>query len=341
MSLSLSSLFVGNPAWNRPTHGTAGRCVILPGSACCVCVPSTATRAVIEMWGQGGGGAGACCCQWGSSGGQGGSYAYKVWDATCAPCTFAGFSFCGCVCACDCMAPNCCGHLGQFSRLTMCNALSWVGCVNGGAGGCGCCNAASWPCFGCTNGCNTGFDICCIRAVASITPEFYHIPCCMSNAQNGTCNGGSVNCCASSSCYCATNLCSATSAGQQHIFNEINPCFPTGVAASRATFNEIFQSVSCVCFDVYRLGACGWSKSGACDNGITSCGIWNFCWIGVGGAAYAGGNQEHRNFSVGNYAYCGYAGNFPGGGGKSAGACGGGFCNGSIGGGGLILISWT
>lgn len=337
---TLTNLFLGNPAWNRPTHG-ANRCVILPGSCCCVCVPSTATRVVVEMWGQGGGGSGGRCCTWGGSGGQGGSYASKVWTGATAPAsTGTCMSFCGCVCACDCKTPIGDGHPGQFSRLTNCNTSggagvgSWIGCVNGGAGGFQCCTATSWICCGCQF--NPGYDIQCIGPKPATTPQAYQIAC-MSTAQNSACDGGSTQCCAGSSCYCAIGLCSATCTGFQHRFNET--CIvPATSSTALFAFDQIFQPVACNCFDNYRLGACGWSKAGLPY--LTACTIWNWCDIGVGGAAYAGGCQEKRNFSLGNHAYCGFAGNFPAGGGKSSGACGGGCCCGSIGGGGLILISW-
>lgn len=340
---SLTDLFLGNPKWGRPTHG-ANRFAVLAGTSGCFCAPPTATRVVVEMWGQGGGGPGACCCQWDRMGGQGGSYAYKVWDGALSPSsTGQGMSFCGCVCACDCMSCSEAGHPGQFSRLRNCNTLggtgigSWLGCVTGGAGGCALCTATTWMCFGCCTNCNAGYDICCITRPRAAIPDFYSIAACMSEAQSSGCRGGSQQCCAGASCYCAGNLCSFTCTGQQHIFNDIVPVGAGGTDAF--TFDQIFAPVSCACFDTYRLGACGWSKNQV--QGLTGCTTWNYCWIGVGGAAYAGGRQENRSFSNGNYAYCGYGGNFPGGGAKGAGACGGGCCSGGIGGGGLILISWS
>ena len=342
---TLRDLFIGNPSWNRPTPG-ANRCVILAGSACCICVPDTATRVVVEMWGQGGGGAPGRCCSWSCTGGQGGSYASKVWEGSSAPVTTGQpMRFCGCVCACDCMTfCSMCGHNGQFSRLTNCNTLggagigSWVGCVAGGCGGQCRQDATSYVCSGCGVNYNTGYDTDCISA-ASPLPEYYSISNCMSTAQNGSCNGGSMSCCAGSACYCATQYCSSTCAGFAHRSNEV--CVDTSLSAGSSlykTIDQIFEARTCTCFDVYKLGACGWSKGTPL---IGYNGTWNFCDWGVGGAAYAGGRQQKNNFSMGNFSYCGWAGNLPGGGGKSSAACGGGCCCGTIGGPGLILVSWN
>lgn len=337
---NLSDLFIGDPKWRRPTPG-ANRCVVLAGTSCCICVPNTATRVVVEMWGQGGNGGGGRCCTWGATGGQGGSYASKVWEGTSAPATTGQcMLFCGCVCACDCKVSIGNGSAGQFSRLTNCNASGgagiggWIGCVNGGAGGCQCCaGAASWPCCACKY--NPGYDIQCVSATTTVLPDYYQIAC-MSTAQSTACDGGSQLCCAGASCYCATNYCSFTCTGHPHCRNEV--CTVAAGGGEAFTFDQIFVKVSCACFDNYRLGACGWSKAG--NPTLGGCTIWNYCDIGVGGAAYAGGCQQKNNFSMGNYAYCGFAGNFPGGGGKTSAACGGGCCCGSIGGAGLILVSW-
>lgn len=340
---TLEQLFIGNPVWNRPTHGSTGRCVVLGGSSCCICVPSTATRVVVEMWGQGGGGSAARCCSWGCTGGQGGSYAYKVWEGSSAPAsTGQCMLFCGCVCACDCKSlcsQN--GHPGQFARLCNCNSSvaapigSWVGCVNGGAGGQRGQLSNSWVCFNCGCDFNRGYNICCIKSPGAAVPEYYSI-CCLSTAQNSACDGGSMSCCAGSACYCATGLCSATCTGTKHIYTT-STGVRTSSASSQLTFDEIFVPVNCTCFDSYRRGACGWTCASA-SLGYNS--TWNYCDVGVGGASYAGGMQENRSFNNGNFAYCGYAGNLPGGGGRSSGACGGPCCCGSIGGQGLILVSW-
>lgn len=338
---TLSDLFIGNPKWNRPEPG-ANRCVILAARSCCIAVPQTATRVVIEMWGQGGGGVPGRCCSWSCTGGQGGSYAAKVWEGSIAPInTGQCMMFCGCVCACDCMTfCSMQGHPGQFSRITNCNISGgtgiggWIGCASGGIGGQRRQIAESYVCSGCNENYNRGYDIQCVGVGASEIPDAYAITC-MSTAQNSACTGGSQLCCALASCYCAIPYCSFTNAGHPHCRNE------TCIIAAASTsgfleFDQIFSKVNCTCFDNYRLGACGWSKGTSLGYNNT----WNHCDWGVGGAAYAGGCQQKRNFSMGNFAYCGFPGNFPGGGGKSSASCGGPCCCGSIGGAGVILVSW-
>lgn len=351
---SLKNLFFGNPVWQRPTH-EANRLAITAGQAKCQCIPSTSTRVVVEMWGQGGGGSPGRCTSWGCVGGQGGAYAYKVWSGSISPASVGtNFTFCGCVCACDCR--TCCsmlGHCGRFARLCNCNSTggtgvgSWLGCACGGTGGQqGFCANVSWVCHPCGCGWNQCYDTGCISFCKGGSEMYYQITN-MSTAQNSTCLGGSCSCCVGASCYCAENLCSATCTttnGFKHTTDSLLVGTPT-VCAAR-DLDDIFPIISCTCFDMYRQGACGWTKTRpylftqANDN-ARFCGTWNYCDIGVGGASYGGGAQQKLNGSMGNYAYCGHAGNFPGGGGKSSGACGGPCCLGSIGGGGLILISWS
>jgi len=134
--MNLSKVFVGMPRWNRPTH-EVNRVAILAGDAKCICVPSTATRVVVEMWGQGGGGSPSACCTTGIYGGQGGSYSSKVFAGLCSPATMGTcILFCGCVCTCDCMAVGVlatavCGHCGQYSWLKNCNQTGIISNFSG------------------------------------------------------------------------------------------------------------------------------------------------------------------------------------------------------------------
>lgn len=333
---TLSEYFQPTASWNRPVH-EANRQAIPPGAACCFLVPNTANRVVIEMWGQGGGGGGGCCCMWGIVGGQGGTYSSKVFSGTQSPAsTGQCMSFCGCACACDCMSPGI-GQPGQFSKLTNCTTSApadiggWVGCSAGGASGCMLClSAQSWVCSNFGINCNPQNDTSCISQ--SIGADKYLNITTMSTAQNSTCNGGSVVCCAGSSCYCASQLCSSTCVGAQHTTAPLQSVVPQTALG----LDGVFAKQVCSCFDQVRTGACGWTKGTILGYNST----WNHCDHGVGGAAWGGGAQQKNNFSMGNFSYCGWAGNFPGGGGKSSAVCGGGCCLGSIGGGGLILISW-
>lgn len=344
---TLSDFFLGSPSWNRPTH-EANRLAIVGGTSSSVTVPNTSTRVVIEMWGQGGGGSPGVCCNNGCTGGQGGTYGSKVFELTQSPLSRGQpMLFCGCACACDCRAVGSsngsgfaeCGHPGQFTRLTNCTTTgsapvaSWIGCATGGAAGQAfTTNNLSWTCAasGCV-GFNTNSDTGCISLSGS-RPTTLAITN-MSTAQNSACTGGSSACCAGSACYTAATLTSNTCVGTQHSVVDI--AVPTPPISG---IDGVFTPVNCACFDNYRLGACGWSKvSPLLGYNVT----WNHCDIGVGGASWGGGAQQKQNGSIGNLAACGFAGNFPGGGGKSSGACGGGCCVGSIGGAGLILISWA
>jgi hypothetical protein len=316
-TLNLSTLFGTSTSsaatnsgglWNRPTHETTCQMPIYPGGSCCFAVPANATRIVIEMWGQGGGGSGSCCCQWGATGGQGGAYAYKVFTNL----TGTAQSFCGCACTCDCNSYDASGHPGQFSRLTQCTGAGWVGCVGGGAGGYSYCTATCWWSSG---SCQPQFDTRCISSGASAGSY----PASEAQSQYGA------------SCLCeGTYIC----VGATGPTNPINYTTSVVAVATNSALDTVFVPVSCACWDVYRRGACGFTfASGLGDGG--SCNQY----LGVGGASYAGGAQQTRACTTGP-AYCGFNGNFPGGGGRSSGVFGGGCCWGSYGGGGLILMSY-
>lgn len=332
--INISTLF-GDPeklsgTWARPVHETANRCHVLPGGSCCICVPQTASRVVVEMWGQGGGGGGSCCCMWPSSGGQGGSYAYKVWSGGISPQALGThFSFCACVCTCDCRSYDAYGSPGQFSRLCMCNSSNWIGCVNGGAGGCTqCIGAGFWPTCNCQ--CNAQYDLCLLanpgQTVTVQTGYFGTNSHCAETGASCLC-GGSFICVPNTSCV-PIGFC-------------VNTSDPTLSASTVTTsLDTIFAPVVCSCWDFYRLGACGFSRSG-CLNANANGTNQESYRIGIGGAAYAGGKQQHITFNNNNNTWCGFSGNFPGGGGRGSAACSGGCCYGSHGGGGLILISWV
>lgn len=326
-------------AWNRPLHETQCQWVVYPGGQCSFCVPSNATRVVIEMWGQGGGGAGACCCTWGSTGGQAGSYAYKVWSNAAGNSPAARGSYmclCGCVCACDCQSYDTNGSYGQFSRVYDCTGY-WYGCVCGGQPGNAYCTATCWWSNGAGYNCNVRWDACCAMLPASSgsTSGCYAFP---ASESNGNIVGPSCICGGSYICVGASginNPIGFTTAG--------GVCPSTaapssGFTANTAQIDCVWQYCGCSCFDFLRVGACGFtnltnasfgSAAGSCD-----------AKIGVGGAAYAGGAQQQRSSNPSTFYYCGFPGNFPGGGGRSAGAFGGGCCAGGYGGGGLILVSY-
>lgn len=309
---------------------------IFPGGACCLLVPNTATRVVVEMWGQGGGGGNSCCCTWGQSGGKGGNYAYKVWSTanSNAPSTRgACMSFCGCVCACDCQSDGNSGSPGQFSNLYDCTGY-WYGCVQGGTGGVSCCTATCWWACGSSYNCNTQYDACNLFGGSSASAgSCYALP---SSESQGNNMGPSCVCGGTGICLGSTlplYPIGFTTAG-----GAVAPAVTaTAVGPTQAQLDAIFVPYSCSCFDFARCGACGFTNTTYTGNGVPgSCDAR----IGVGGAAYAGGAQQQRSGSPTTFYYCGLNGNFPGGGGRGGGAFGGGCCYGGAGGGGLILISY-
>jgi len=358
--MNLSKVLVGMPRWNRPTH-EANRDAILAGNVKCICIPNTATRVVVEMWGQGGGGASASCCTWGIYGGQGGSYSNKVFTGVNSP---AGMGtcilFCGCVCTCDCAnvgvldATARCGHCGHFSWLRNCNTVGtmacWYGCTTGGVGGVPLCTAGPWVDMCCSNMSfcyNVSSNYCTLKfnseyntLCLDINKKSLFALTNMSTSNSSSYLGGSQSCCAGASCFCAATLTSA---------NCINPnTFNTNeltlqIHQNNNSLNNIFKCICCNCFDIYRLGACGFTDLNDMTP-LAKAGVWTcnrFSMFGVGGASYAGGAQQHYSLNDGGYIYQGASGNFPGGGGRSSGTNGGAACQGSIGGAGLIIISWN
>jgi len=297
--------------WCRPAHKPTG-CVAIWGSGgnCCVCVPTTATCFIIEMWGQGGGGAGGCCCGDSTYGGQGGSYGWVA-------CTTSATNhiLCACTCTCLCSTCNICsGPGGQFSKV--CNQTTGgIYCVAGGGGGlwqCGsvcCCNNTGKSCNNtwCFYVTQNSLALACTVAAGSGTPL-------------------------TSACL---NFCNATTAQTAVTPAYSQTASTAGVSAAAAATGPLvatpFCVTSCTCFNYYVQGLCGWSDT-ACGTGSSitpyNClnnqnGVPNaHCGggTGVGGAAYAGGDQQWWNRNNFNCNQCyGRPGNFPGGGGVGSG----------------------
>jgi len=355
--MKLSNVFVGMPRWNRPTHEIY-RDAILAGTSKCICVPSGATRVVVEMWGQGGGGAPAACCTTGIYGGQGGSYSNKVFTGAISPSGMGTcMLFCGCVCACDCMTlavagVAVCGHCGQFAWLRNCNTVGamagWYGATTGGLGGVPLCEdgwahnrcCATLYCqpstrFGSLPS-NSEYNVLCL----DIDKKTKYGICNMSWSMACTALGGSQLCCACASCFCAATLTSANFDQIPFSTNEL----VAPIHQNSNSLNTIFRCICCACFDTYRLGACGFTDfndiSPLQKAGIYACDKYSL--VGAGGASYAGGFLQFARMETAFAKYQGYAGFFPGGGGKSSSACiTTDLVCGSIGGAGLIIISWN
>jgi len=309
--------------WCRPGHRTT--CVaITGGNSCCVCIPSSATCFVIEMWGQGGGGAGSCCCMDACWGGQAGDYAWLRCTTTA-----TNHILCACVCNCTCCSPNAgvfTGSPGQLTRVCNCTTTILHQIPGQACGGSTCCfgpNPMGSP--GCAN----------------LEYNTYHsniaILCCWYGlAVNGWCTAGNPQ-------ESPSNVC-------KDWFGPVNMPFRQ-VQGTSATGNTC---ACCTAFNFYVRGGCGWTSPSTwvafCGPGNASCGFNQparaYCGngFGRGGSAYAGGAGQCCDCS-GQAApqFGGVNGNTPGGGGSSASGtgCSGSCCLGSCGGQGLILISWS
>lgn len=312
--------------WCRPQHKPTC-CIMIAGSGgCCMGVPTSATCYVIEIWSQGGGGAGGCCCGLGSYGGQGGGYSYVT-------CTTSGQAhcLCGCVCACGSgfcgcsICSICSGNTGQFAYVCDCTlSIKW--CISGGQPGYWCCNPSSTWCW--RNGSNnqTGTNLSNTYQVC----RFCQSVATATSTATVTSSGTFLQLCGSDAGVAPSiqaNLwqgCASSSA----------PATPGGGSSSNwVDWNSTFPKTTCSCFTPGFIwtGACGWSDPSytstpsACLNNVPS-GVPNsyFCGFGsgVGGAAYAGGDQAYLmcNLSCGNNgSTCGNQnGNWPGGGGMSS-----------------------
>ena len=301
------------------------------GNSCCVCVPTSATCFVIEMWGQGGAGASGCCCGVGSYGGQGGSYGW----VTCTT-SATNHILCACACTCNCAYGLCQGTSGQFSKVTQCNSPSNVWCVSGGSGGYWCCNPSSPWCWEGSSNVSAGSN-------KYNTWLFFRCNSAALAGQSSTASSGTaLQTCCSSAGSITPNAATFSGCASQPF---------TGGSANLHTSTLLWPCLClCACFNspYVWVGGCGWSDPASTSSPFGSynnvgSGVVNgfFCGggSGVGGASYAGGDQAwHQGFFGCGGCYP-QNGNSPGGGGMSphtqtAVSCGG------CGGYGLILISW-
>ena len=306
-------------AWCRPRHRATCCIFVYGGSSCCMCVPTSATCYVIEMWAQGGGGGGGCCCGVGSYGGQGGSYGWVT-------CTTSGTNHILCACACVCGPCSACqictGNPGQFTRVINCNGLGGNGggcwCVCGGAQGLWCCFPSYPACWvGSTqnpSGANL-YKYNTFRLFTQCSACLAAAPASVSSSTAGSflqtcCTNGAVPAVGTTT-FTGCDACAAPGAGGASGGSVLDAYVPGNLCSCSAFSSPYVWS-----------GACGWSDGGReagpshclnSNNGIVNaqCGGG----YGVGGAAYAGGDQAWQkcSFECGScWVQCG---NFPGGGG--------------------------
>ena len=316
---SIKDFFSGSTTlvMERPTHGTSGQCCNWNcNTICCFCLPTSATSWTMEMWGQGGGGAGSCCCMWGCRGGNGADYGYHRHDTGTWSCGSAQ-AMCNCVCMCNCCTPGASGHPGQFSRVTNCTDGACM-CVGGGQAGCNCCQYGGTPsylndicpqfdfCAGGSGSGNTSSGGVSVSGWANLSQQCWN-PCQQGNPFTGWGQGTS-----------------GSGAGG------IDDFFPASSGCSQGWHKcATYQGSS---LNDSRCGSFGFSRlNGQCNVA---------CVRGGGGASYAGGFINECCGNVGNWAYTGWTGDSPGGGGTGAGSCGGPCCCGGWGGMGAILMSW-
>ena len=313
----------GEIAMPRLTHGTTGQAYSWSCyTDCCYCIPTSATQWAQELWGQGGGGASGCCCEWGCRGGGGANYGSTYVDNwTCGNAQ----TLCYCACSCYCISPSSDGHNGQFSRITNCTDTSLTNssrvCVGGGAGGCACCNYGGTPSY--LNSINESSDLTKITGGGGGGTAGSSVTGFQGDSNtNGNAQGefGSPY----------TGFTGGASAAAGGGADQLSGPFPQENTSCTTGF--VTDSSSGNCTHLSRRGACGYSRLGG------TCNVQ--CPRGAGGATYAGGFQNECCFSPGSWAYCGCNGMVPGGGGVTAGVCGGGCCRGACGAQGVILISY-
>lgn len=349
--------------WCRPSHKPTCCIGLYGGQTCCLCIPSTATCFIIEMWSQGGGGGGGCCCGVGSYGGQGGTYGWVA-------CTIAGTvqTLCACVCNCSCSTCTICsGTAGQFSRVVNCAGAGQTWCVCGAAAGIWCCNpSAPWCWGGATqNPTPTGiyntwyFWQNCSSQLAQVYNPSFSVGSVSLNCYTEVCTPGCclVLCCTSATSITPTAITFTGCAGGTP--TTVGTLSSTsGIAQTGAPVNVPIPSVlnnlwgclcTCSCFSspYVWMGACGWSDPAAASTpygclNATASSIPNAACgggAGVGGAAYAGGDQAWLKCSFACQSCSVQCGNFPGGGGMSTWS-GTAWSSPGCGAPGLILISY-
>jgi len=331
--------------WCRPAHKPT-QCVLITGdNVCCFCVPTTATCFVIEMWGQGGGGGGGCCCGVGSYGGQGGSYGFVA-------CTISGQNWilCACVCNCSCTTCTICtGTNGQFARVCQCNGGvngTWW-CICGGCEGYWCCNpSAPW----CWDGGSQNPGAWPTGQKYNMWLHWKDRSACLAGRCSGTTTVGPA---------AGLPMCTNSGvAGQAPVAATYTGCtttMPTSPNAGSSGGNIldiVFPKKTCACFQPLGYiwqGACGFSDPGlgnmpaSCLNtGYFNSSIPNSACgggMGVGGSAYAGGEQAWKKCGFDCGGCWPQNGNFPGGGGMSTHSCSA-WSHPGCGAMGLILMSY-
>jgi len=322
----------------RPTHGTTCQMYTFGCCACCcIHIPtasSTSQTWTYEMWGQGGGGASGCCCYYSPYGGDGGEYGAARQRRSTG--TALGIGFCACSCWC-CYYNGMNGHPGQFSRLCEHVYHGWTMSSSGGRAGWTCCHYVwHYPCD-----CNMEYAILGTPAMISSTGG---IACRMSGlaiSTNGNACGNMVNplvCLPIVASQAPPPPPAAGAQAQPGSYNNVNCYFVCdSVKCCQCGTHTNTVWVCCLSERFSRGGSCGYAKGSLGSAGIQSN---NYLGIGVGGGSYAGGNAQLHHSCTQTWTWHGCMGQVPGGGGSSGGGCQGDCCFGSVGGAGLVIVSY-
>lgn len=324
----------------RVTHGTTcyrytyGCC-----NSCCLCIPTGngTQKWAYEMWGQGGGGGQNCCCYYSPRGGGGGEYgAARQSRDTGTP---LAVCMCACMCWCCCYGGTC-GHPGQFSRICEGNYIGWTMSTGGGYAGWGCCNYLwSYP-----NDCNLNYAVLAFPFMTAAFGGGGSTPLCrMQDLVPSSQNDGNSQQSLGDPIVCLPIIATqaaptATSSGglpgastsPYYYFQCAQNCCQCGTHTA-AIYN------CSVTERLYFNGSCGYANGSLGVAGVQGN---NYLGIGIGGASYAGGNAQPYHSCSNSWTWGGCMGNVPGGGGSSSGGCAGDCCYGSIGGAGLVIVSY-
>jgi len=301
----------------RITHGTTGQAYTWSCcNLCCYCIPTTTTAWTVEAWGMGGGGSAGCCCEWGCRGGGGANYGASRYES-CSCGNAMPMCYCACSCFCGTLSSD--GAPGQFSRIHNCQLSNFM-CVGGGTGGCSCCNYGGTTNY--MNDINTDSDI---NKPASSSGTGTSGSTTITGFQSTDARGASGENCFGSP---YNGFIGGAAGGSEE--DALLSVFPPNNSSCSSGWMLCTAGANCTL--ISRRGACGFSRlNGQCNVS---------CIRGGGGSSYAGGFQNECCFNPGNWAYCGCSGIMPGGGGVTAGVCGGGCCCGSCGAPGVIMISY-
>jgi len=217
--------------------------------------------------------------------------------------SYGNITVCGCACCCECNNPVCTGHQGQFTRYCICG-------TGGGS------STSALQCCYCTSGGHCGLNNCFWGQSNTCScgggRAYYNGK--GDGSQQGPGKRGGADC-----NWVCDNFCTDSAGASDWCKCESS--------------NPGCNTQGCCYYDLYVKGKCGSSP-------LRTCSATTAHLLGIGGASFKGGAEQDQTCSMGNWAYCGMCGNFPGGGGHGSGACGGGCCLGGRGHQGAWIVSW-